>query len=319
MVDSTSAIGSASCPAGGKNIELLAQTVDSCNTTIIGQHAFVNNCTALGHNGVDFDYFATECTDFDYFATEYIDFDYFAGTCDSTSTSKHVIVNNCVALGLNCLDIDKSDVGKVRNACRTTTPPPVRWLHPLRLHRFSKSPNYTSTPFAFAPPAPTTPLRLIGWLCLLLTTYLMRRLKAMFAHGLRTSIPAPLRPPTGRSKSQRFRVSRQIFAVLTYLLSSCSATGGTNLRSFFANRSLPLPFVPAGSRTPANATANASRSVDPPNTSVNASTKTKKMKILYWQQDGSSSPEEGLTCAKDNEADERRKPGYKRLPGRNAQ
>ena len=75
------------------------------------------------------------------------------------------------------------------------------------------------------------------------------------------------------------------------------------MRSFFANRPLPSPFVPSGSSSPANATANASRSVDPPNAPVNASTKTKKLKILYWQQDGSSSPEEGLSCAKDNEAD----------------
>ena len=103
--ESSSAAGSASCSAGGKNIEHLAQTVDSCNTTIIGQHAFVNNCTALGHIGVDFDYFATECTDFDYIATEYTDVDYFAGSCDPTSPSKLGIVNNCVALGFNCLEI----------------------------------------------------------------------------------------------------------------------------------------------------------------------------------------------------------------------
>ena len=56
-------------------------TAESCNSTPFGNHALVNNCVALGLDGMDLGYFATECIDFDYFATEYIDFDYFGTVC----------------------------------------------------------------------------------------------------------------------------------------------------------------------------------------------------------------------------------------------
>ena len=52
----------------------MSQTAESCNSTPFGNHALVNNCVALGLDGMDLDYFVTECIDFDYFATEYIDF-----------------------------------------------------------------------------------------------------------------------------------------------------------------------------------------------------------------------------------------------------
>ena len=65
----------------------MSQTAESCNSTPFGNHALVNNCVALGLDGMDLDYFVTECIDFDYFATEYIDFDYF-DTCSVLHWSK---------------------------------------------------------------------------------------------------------------------------------------------------------------------------------------------------------------------------------------
>ena len=47
----------------------MSQTAESCNSTPFGNHALVNNCVALGLDGMDLDYFATEYIDFDYFDT----------------------------------------------------------------------------------------------------------------------------------------------------------------------------------------------------------------------------------------------------------
>lgn len=46
----------------------MSQTAESCNSTPFGNHALVNNCVALGLDGMDLDCFVTECIDFDYFA-----------------------------------------------------------------------------------------------------------------------------------------------------------------------------------------------------------------------------------------------------------
>jgi hypothetical protein len=74
------------------------------------------------------------------------------------------------------------------------------------------------------------------------------------------------------------------------------------MRTFFHGKTLPAPFSPAGNHSTVPSSSSSSNTA-PEALPINSPAKTKKMKIMFWQQDGSASPEAGLELAKTEECD----------------